>query len=212
MISFKYIIVKSFFFSKRGRIIGMKKRNVSLFFSLIIAGILFLCNENFAPIKQSVSSPLSPKTTQKTSLVISGESYPIVRVVDGDTIIALINGAQEKVRLIGLNTPETVDPRKPVECFGKEASDEAKKILTGKSVRLETDPSQSIRDKYDRLLAYVFLPDGTNFDEMMIENGYGYEYTYDTPYKYQTEFKNAEKEARENKRGLWADGMCNKNF
>jgi micrococcal nuclease len=123
------------------------------------------------------------------------------RVVDGDTVV--INGG-EKVRLIGLNTPETVDPKRPVECFGPEASSEAKKILTGQTVRLETDPSQDARDKYGRLLAYVFLEDGTNFDEFMIENGYGYEYTYRTAYKYQKEFKAAEKEAQANGRGLWA--------
>ena len=123
-----------------------------------------------------------------------------------------INDETEKVRLIGLNTQETVDPRKPVECFGKEASAEAKRILTDQSVRLETDPSQDKYDKYGRLLAYVFLSDGTNFNQSMIANGYGYEYTYSLPYIYQKEFKQAEKYARENKRGLWADGICGENF
>jgi len=135
----------------------------------------------------------------------NGIDSVVTRVVDGDTVI--INSG-EKVRLIGINTPETVDPKKQRECFGKEASDESKKILTGRTVHLETDPSQDLYDKYGRMLAYVFLQDGTNFNQLMIENGYGYEYTYDLPYVYQKDFKQAEIEAQKNKRGLWASGVC----
>jgi len=110
-----------------------------------------------------------------------------------------------------------VDPRKPVQCFGKEASDKAKELLTGKSVRLEKDASQGEYDKYGRLLAYVYLPDlpdsagkagGTLFNKYMIAEGYGHEYTYNLPYKYQQEFKAAEARARAEKKGLWADGVC----
>jgi len=189
----------------------MKKRYISLLFSLAVATGILLRGGNFILSEQIVAHPLSQTNQQNVSLSPS-ERYPVVRIIDGDTIIVRINGKLEKVRLIGLNTPETVDPRKSVECFGKEASDEAKKILAGRSVRLETDPSQTARDKYDRLLAYIFLEDGTNFNKMMIESGYGYEYTYDVPYTYQKEFKEAEKMARENKMGLWAEGLCNKNF
>jgi micrococcal nuclease len=132
----------------------------------------------------------------------------VSKVVDGDTIDVTVNGETARVRLIGINTPETVDPRKPVECYGKEASDFAKETLTGKKVRLEADPTQTDRDKYDRLLRYVFLEDGTNFNELMVARGYAYEYTYDAPYKYQKEFKAAQKFAEDNKRGLWAEGVC----
>lgn len=135
---------------------------------------------------------------------------PIVaRVVDGDTIVVLINGVSEKIRLIGVNTPETVDPRKPVQCFGKEASAFTKSLLLNKTVRLETDPSQDDRDKYGRLLRYVFLADGILVNKEIIALGYGHEYTYRVPYKYQNDFKNAERTARENKIGLWADSACN---
>lgn len=134
--------------------------------------------------------------------------YSISRIIDGDTIKIKTGGQNETVRLIGLDTPETVDPRRPVECFGKEASEKAKSILSGEKVRIETDPSQGLRDKYGRLLAYVFLSDGTLFNKMMIEEGYGHEYTYHLPYKYQKEFKAAEQTARELKKGLWADGVC----
>lgn len=129
--------------------------------------------------------------------------YKVVKVIDGDMVAVEINGKTKTIRLIGLNTPETVDPRKPVERFGIEASNKAKEILTGKSVRLEADGIIGERGKYGRLLRYIFLEDGTNFNKMMISEGYAYEYTYNSPYKYQKEFKEAEKEAREAKKGLW---------
>lgn len=140
-------------------------------------------------------------------------TYPVVKVIDGDTISIMKNGKTVTLRLIGLDTPETVDPRKPVQCFGKAASDKAKEILTGKTVRLEFDASQGTFDKYGRTLAYVFLADpstslgasGTSFNEYMIAAGYAHEYTYNLPYKYQKEFKAAESHAREEKKGLWAD-------
>lgn len=137
--------------------------------------------------------------------------YKVIKVVDGDTLAVEINGQSETLRLIGIDTPETVDPRKPVQCFGIEASNKAKELLNGKMVSLEADDTQDERDKYNRLLRYVFLKDGTNFNKMMIEQGYAFEYTYKIPYKYQTEFQQAEKEVRENKKGLWADDTCANN-
>lgn len=134
--------------------------------------------------------------------------YEVAKVVDGDTIDVTIEGQKNRVRLIGINTPESVDPRKPVECFGKEASDKTREILTGKKVLLEADASQTDRDKYDRLLRYVFLEDGTNFNELMVREGYAYEYTYDLPYKYQKDFKAAQKEASDAGKGLWGEGAC----
>ncbi|MCK4636204.1 MAG: thermonuclease family protein [Candidatus Moranbacteria bacterium] len=135
--------------------------------------------------------------------------YDVVKVVDGDTLSVNIDGKVEKLRLIGIDTPETVDPRKPVQCFGREASDKAKELLSGKKVRLEVDSTQDERDRYDRLLRYVILEDGTSFNKKMIQEGYAHEYTYKVPYKYQAEFKFAEETARENKRGLWASDTCN---
>lgn len=134
-----------------------------------------------------------------------GEKYKVVKVIDGDTVDVLINGKTERLRLIGINTPETLDPRKPVECFGVEASNKAKELLTDKYVFLESDPSQGERDKYERLLRYVFLENGESFNLKMIKEGFAHEYTYDLPYKYQKEYKEAEKNARENTLGLWGD-------
>ena len=141
--------------------------------------------------------------------------YKVVRVVDGDTFVVNMDGTNSTVRLIGLDTPETVDPRKPVQCFGREASDKARTILTGKQVMLEFDSSQGTYDKYGRVLAYAFLPaqaglpaDDTNFNEIMIREGFAHEYTYSLPYTYQSEFKAAEAEARAHKRGLWHSDAC----
>ncbi len=93
--------------------------------------------------------------------------------------------------MIGLDTPEMVDPRKPVQCFGREASAQAKTILGGQSVYLETDPSQDTIDKYGRTLAYVWTASGRLFNLDMITDGYAHEYTYDLPYRYQADFKAA---------------------
>lgn len=134
--------------------------------------------------------------------------FNVLKVVDGDTIDVDINGKTERVRMIGLNTPETVDPRKTVECFGKEASAKAKELLANQQVKLRADASQTDQDKYGRLLRYIWRDDGLFFNLEMIKQGYGYEYTYDLPYAYQAEFKEAQKYAEQNKLGLWADNVC----
>ena len=122
--------------------------------------------------------------------------YTVLKVVDGDTIHVSANGQKLKIRMIGLDTPETVDPRKPVQCFGLEASGQAKTILGGQSVYLETDPSQDTIDKYGRTLAYVWTASGRLFNLDMIADGFAFEYTYDLPYRYQADFKAAENDAR----------------
>lgn len=140
--------------------------------------------------------------------VVYDDVMRVSRVVDGDTVHVELNGEVTKVRLLGIDTPETVHPQKPVECFGREASDAAKMMLEGAEVMLEADGSQGDVDKYGRALRYVFLEDGTNFNLWMIENGYAFEYTYSLPYLYQDEFMAAELEAREAGRGLWEEGVC----
>jgi micrococcal nuclease len=121
----------------------------------------------------------------------------VKRVIDGDTLF-LTNG--ERVRLIGVDTSETKHPRKSVERFGKEAYLFTKKMAEGKEVRVEYDWQR--RDKYDRLLAFVYLMDGTFLNAEIIKQGYGFAYTK-YPFKYMEEFRKYEREAKENKRGLW---------
>lgn len=134
--------------------------------------------------------------------------YPVVEVVDGDTIKVQRDGTRTTLRLIGIDTPETKDPRKPVQCFGREASAHASELLSGTSVWITADPTQDAIDKYGRTLVYVWLPDGRSYNWLMIEDGYAHEYTYDIPYRYMDAFKAAERDARENDRGLWSPTTC----
>lgn len=132
-----------------------------------------------------------------TTLLNGQDWVKVKRVIDGDTLL-LTNG--EKVRLIGVDTPETKHPQKPVQYFGKEAHLFTKGMVEGKEVRLEYDWQK--RDKYGRLLAYVYLKDGTFLNAEVIKQGYGFAYTR-FPFKYLEEFRQYEREARENRRGLW---------
>lgn len=162
----------------------------------------------------STKADYSTSTTNSSALVIASREPSIipsetrvVRVVDGDTIVVQIKGVQEKVRFIGVDTPETVDPRGSVQCFGEEASAFTKSILENQVVRLESDSSQGDRDKFGRLLRYVYHGD-TLINKKIIIAGYGHEYTYHVPYMYQEEFREAEILARKSQRGLWAKGVC----
>jgi micrococcal nuclease len=131
---------------------------------------------------------------------INADLVNVVRVIDGDTIEVEINGKTESVRYIGIDTPETVDPRKPVQCFGVEASNKNKELVGGKMVRLEKDITD--RDKYGRLLRYVWLGD-TLINQALTEQGFAKSYSYPPDIKYQDKFIEAERKAREDKIGLW---------
>lgn len=127
-----------------------------------------------------------------------------VRAVDGDTIV--LDGG-ERVRLIGVDTPETKHPTKPVEYFGKQASAFTKRMVEGKQVHLEFDQANAHlghKDRYRRTLAYVFLGDGTLLNAEIIKQGYGHAYTR-FPFARAEEFQRYEREAREQGRGLWAE-------
>jgi endonuclease YncB( thermonuclease family) len=140
----------------------------------------------------------------KTSLP-APQVRTVTRVVDGDTLI--LHGG-ERVRLIGVDTPETVHPRKPVQCFGREASKFTKRLAQGRTVRLEFDQANAHvlhRDKYQRTLAYVYLANGLLINREIIRQGYGHAYTR-YPFRYLEDFRAAEREARQNGRGLW--GAC----
>lgn len=159
-------------------------------------------------INQEDNSEINEAEELITENNSSEKLYEVVSVIDGDTINVKIDEDIKTVRVIGINTPETVDPRKPVECFGKEASSKAKEILSSQKVYLKEDESQGLTDKYGRLLRYVFLSSGEDYGKFMISSGYAYEYTYKVSYKYQNEYKEAEILAKNNKAGLWSDEAC----
>jgi micrococcal nuclease len=137
--------------------------------------------------------------------VISGEFEFVQRVVDGDTLML---GTGERVRLIGVDTPESVRPNTPVQQFGKEAAGFTRRMVEGKRVRLEYDQANAARGHKDntqqkRTLAYVFLEDGTLLNAEIIKQGYGNALTR-YPFSRMEEFRRLEREAREQQRGLWA--------
>lgn len=132
----------------------------------------------------------------------------VERVIDGDTFIYNLNGQKKTVRLLGVDAPETVDPRKQVECFGMEASKISKSLLEGKEVKLEVDSSANNTDKYNRELRYVYLPDGVMLNRYLVGNGYAFA-TPQYEFVLKQEFVNLEKEAKINSKGLWNNSLCN---
>jgi len=147
-------------------------------------------NEDNLELEQS-EQPTTENIEKQESL------FKVLKVVDGDTI-KLESG--EVVRYVGIDTPETVHPSEPVQCFGKEASDKNRELVEGKLVKLEKDITD--KDKYGRLLRYVWIGD-LFVNDYLVREGYAYIYTYPPDVKYSEQFVQAQREARENNRGLW---------
>lgn len=129
-------------------------------------------------------------------------TYKVMEFVDGDTIAVDMNGKKETLRFIGVDTPETHDPRKAVQCFGMAAAAFTKSLIGTNNVRLEVDPLSTNRDRYNRLLRYIYLPDGRLVNAEIIKQGYGFAYT-GFPFTKSDEFLKYQTEAREQSRGLW---------
>lgn len=129
--------------------------------------------------------------------------FRVMRVIDGDTIEVANGSSVEKIRYIGIDAPETVDPRKPAQCFGREASERNKELVLGKLVRLENDVSD--RDKYGRFLRYVYLVDepGVSVNLELVSEGYAKAFIYPPDIEYVGLFINTERKAREMDLGLW---------
>jgi micrococcal nuclease len=125
----------------------------------------------------------------------------VVRVVDGDTIKVNLDGQVYSVRYIGIDTPETVHPDKPIEWMGPEASEANKRLVEGRTVYLEKDVSEV--DQYGRLLRYVYLADGTFVNAELVRLGYAQVSTFPPDVRYQDLFLEKQREAREAERGLW---------
>jgi micrococcal nuclease len=126
----------------------------------------------------------------------------VQRVTDGDTFVAAVAGRRERVRVIGVDTPETVAPDRPVEPYGKQASSFAERYLAGATVRLAGDAEP--RDRYGRMLAYVWLADGTFWNALLVAEGYAQQLTIPPNVTYAGLFRRLVAEARRERRGLWA--------
>lgn len=131
--------------------------------------------------------------------------YRVDHFVDGDTIAVNMNGKVETIRFIGVDTPETHKPDTPVQCYGPAAAAYTKNRIGSQKVRLASDSLSTDRDRYDRLLRYVYLTDGTNLNEAIIASGHGFYYPY-FPFSKSDDFAQAEQSAITAKKGLW--GAC----
>ena len=136
-------------------------------------------------------------------LAVDPGAATVERIVDGDTVVVRVQDQTERVRLIGIDTPESVDPRRPVECFGKEAAAHlAELVPEGEPIRLVRDLEP--RDRYDRLLAYVYRQRDDLFVNLaMVEEGFAAVATFPPNVAHSEEFTAAAREAREAGRGLW---------
>ena len=149
------------------------------------------------------------KTFQRENSIEDEEAIPasVIRVVDGDTLLVWVGGKRERVRLIGIDSPESVKPESPVECYGEEAKDYLKSLLpTSTRIFLKYDETQGKRDRFGRILAYMFTEDGKNIAEEILRNGYAREYNYqkENPYLLHNRFLRDEQEAKAKQKGLWA--------
>lgn len=178
---------------------------------LVTLGLLTA--ENVSKSQPKSSPPISVKTYEAGPSAVqvqgvTGERAYVDKVIDGDTMDVTIEGSKYKVRFIGVDTPETKDPRRPVGCFGKEAASETKSLIEGRMVILQKDVSST--DRYDRLLRYVYLPVDDSkmifINDYLVREGYAKVLTYPPDVKFNEQFLEAEKQAREQNRGLW--GKC----
>jgi micrococcal nuclease len=144
-------------------------------------------------------------SVKQAAMVNQPGLYHVTEFVDGDTIKVDMNGKEETLRFIGVDTPETHDPRKNVQCYGQAAAAFTKQLIGDNSVRLEADPINTNRDRYDRLLRYIYLPDGTLVNSEIIKQGYGFAYT-SFPFSKSDEFRQDQTTAMNSNKGLW--GTC----
>lgn len=172
-----------------------KRKVISTLITLLVAGAVFIAQQQgwLANPAKTIPSDAQPGL------------YRVTAFSDGDTIEVDMNGSRETIRFIGVDTPETQDPRTSVQCFGKVASEFTKTLIGAHKVRLEADPTNTNRDRYNRLLRYVYLPDGRLINAEIIRQGYGFAYTL-FPFEKVEDFREYERQAREQGLGLW--GSC----
>lgn len=177
----------------------LRDRFLALLFAALLAVVLAGCGRGQAGPAERSGQPAAQAPT--------GTTARVVRAIDGDTIEVQLDGRRARVRYIGVNTPESVTPDRPVECYGKEASERNRALVEGRAVRLERDTSDT--DDYDRLLRYVWLdnPDGAVLvNEALVREGFARSRTYRPDVARQAQLDAAQRAAQREGRGLW--GAC----
>lgn len=154
------------------------------------------------PAERTAAGPATtPLVSHTTPPFLAGAvEATVTRVIDGDTIEVELDGQIYRVRYIGIDTPETVDPQQPVQCFGREAAERNRQLVAGRAVGLEKDVSET--DRYGRLLRYVWV-DGEMVNAVLVQEGYAMASTYPPDVKYADLFASLQAQAREASRGLW---------
>lgn len=170
------------------------RRTHKITLSGIVVTVILLLGQHFGWFKNA----------KQAAQVNQPGLYSVKEFVDGDTIVVDMNGKAETLRFIGVDTPETHDPRKAVQCFGKAAAAFTKGLVGSNPVKLAADPLDTNRDRYGRLLRYIYLPNGTLVNEEIIKQGYGFAYL-SFPFTKSDQFREDEKRAREAGRGLWSN-------
>ena len=133
----------------------------------------------------------------------------VLYVIDGDTVDVAVDGKKQRVRLLGIDAPEMGFENKKEMCFAGESRNKLLDFIDGNTVSIASDSTQQDRDAYNRILRYMYLPDGTFVNKQLIEEGYAYEYTYkELPYLYRQEFQEAQKKAQSEHIGIWKEGVC----
>lgn len=178
----------------------------------ILSALLDYIDEKTTLLSWTIETTVDMISVQEilwTNQTISvSDTYAVVKVIDGDTIDIDYEGEKQRIRLIGIDAPESTTTRYGyTECFGSEARTYLWSLLDGESVSVEFDSTQDRFDKYGRMLAYIVLQ-WANINEQMILQGYAREYTYNIPYMYQTRFKQAQSDAQRTKRWLRATDTC----
>lgn len=195
--------------------LARRRKFVGFFFALVfLFGGVLLWLETRDRSSENKFSPATSfeEATSTASLLLASTSTNalVTRVVDGDTLVVKTDSGEElKVRLLGVNAPESVDPRRPVECFGKEASRFLAQLVEGKRVRLEEDMEADNIDKYGRALRNIILEDGQDLNGLLVEKGYAYAYTsFPLKKSRKSDLQRWQRFAKEEEKGLWNPRTC----